>query len=62
MLPLSLSRRELEDVDSNHDCRGQGPADCRYLILHGAAAGCHPRLAVLTGDVRSLDPAAAYPR
>jgi hypothetical protein len=24
--------RELGNVDSNHDCWGQGPADCHYLI------------------------------
>lgn len=46
---IELRRHKLEEVDSNHHCRGQGPADCRYLTLHGAAAGCYPRLAALQG-------------
>ena len=33
---IELRRHELEEVDSNHHCRGQGPADCRYLTLHGS--------------------------
>lgn len=58
---IELRRHELEEVDSNHHCQGQGPADCRYLTLHGAAAGCCPRLVTLTRGARSLDPAATYP-
>ena len=58
---IELRRHELEEVDSNHHCRAQGLADCRYLTSIGAAAGCYPRLAALTRGARSLDPAATYP-
>ena len=55
--------RELGNVDSNHDCRGQGPADCHYLIPHreppsGADPDPAPHrgaaTAVCGGQIRSV--------
>lgn len=45
--------------DRTPNLRYQRPALCHVeLTPNGAATGCHPRLAVLTRDARSLEPAA----
>jgi hypothetical protein len=42
-------------VDSNHDCWGQGPADCHYLIPHlEPPSGADPDLAPHRGAVTAV--------